>query len=65
MNAANIKEAIAYAIETADKMPVPNNYADNGYPDAPWLSDWGAFLAERVLYDLSNRGLTIIETPSR
>jgi len=56
----DLKETIAAAIGLADSLPCPQNYADkHGYPDKDWISDWSAFLTERILYDLNEQGFTI------
>lgn len=59
MREQEMKAAIAHAIEAADRMKVPDGYADKrGYPDE--VSDWGAFLAEQVLYELNENGFAIV-----
>jgi hypothetical protein len=56
------KEAVAFAIEHGDNCNIDDGYAyRSGYPDADWLSDWGAFLADHVISELDARGLVIAE----
>lgn len=56
-----IRERIAKAIQEADDLPCPENYAgQHGFGDHDWLSDWGAFLADHVKETLKQAGYTIV-----
>jgi hypothetical protein len=56
-----IREIIARAIQEADDGRCPEGYADRaGYGDHDWISDWGAFLADRVRADLLQTGFAIV-----
>ena len=58
----SIQEIIAKAIQDADNAHCPEGYAYEaiGFGDHDWLSDWNAFLADRVLCDLHKAGLMVV-----
>lgn len=60
---ADIRDAVAFAIEHGDNCSIPEGYANrDGWQDHEddWLSDWGAFMADRVLKELYDRGYMIV-----
>ena len=48
-----IRELLAKAVHDADAHQCPDGYADdNGFADHEWLSDWDAFVADKIVLAL-------------
>ena len=55
-----IRELIAKAVTSADRQRCPDCYADDaGFGDHDWLSDWAAFVADKVALALEEAGCSL------